>query len=191
MASSCSAWIVATMSPIRPAAVAFERGQQRAFAGDGQARLVDRLLVEDLVVEAARRSRPLREKVAAADDVHRLHGRGPVEWPRNRRPPIHDEGCVCLVLDPDAADVPARDRSSMSRRPNMAAVADVQVGEPALGDVPGDVALEDAPGARRPHDVGIGLPHPLGGGSHRLQLGIRRVDVGLLGGELGVGVRSV
>ena len=40
-------------------------------------------------------------------------------------------------------------------------------------------------------DVGVRRPDPLGRGSHRLQPGVRGVDVGLLGGELGVGERSV
>ena len=70
-------------------------------------------------------------------------------------------------------------------------VADVEVGEPALGHVPGDVALEPGlVGAAGPH-VGVGRPDPFGRGSHGLQPGVRGVDVGLLGGELGVGVRSV
>ena len=77
----------------------------------------------------------------------------------------------------------------MSRRPNISGdVADVEVGEPALGHVPGDVALEARlVGAARP-DVGVRRADPLGRGAHRLQPGVRGVDVGLLGGELGVGV---
>ena len=35
------------------------------------------------------------------------------------------------------------------------------------------------------------VAHPFGRGSHRLQPGVRGIDVGLLGSELGVGVRSV
>ena len=88
-------------------------------------------------------------------------------------------------------DVPARPVLHVEAAEHQRRVADVEVGEPALGDVPGDVALEAGlVGAAGPH-VGVGGAHPLGRGSHRLQPGVRGIDIGLLGSELGVGVRSV
>ena len=99
-------------------AVAFERGEQRAFARDLEAGIGDGPLVEDLVVEAGDLAALLGDEVAAAHDRHRRDRGGTVEGFGDRRPPVDDERRVRLVLDREAADVPARAASSMSRRPN-------------------------------------------------------------------------
>jgi hypothetical protein len=60
------------------------------------------------------------------------------------------------------------------------------LGEAALGDVVGDVALEPGlVGAARAH-VGVGLAHLPRGLAHGLEPRVRRRDIGLFGGELRV-----
>ena len=98
---------------------------------------------------------------------------------------------MLLVLDRDPADVPLRPVLHVEAAEHQRRVADIQVGEPALSHVPGDIALEPGlVGAARPH-VGVRLAHPFGRVAHRLQPGVRGIDVGLLGCELRVGVRLV
>ena len=94
---------------------------------------------------------------------------------------------MLLVLDREAPDVPAGAVLHVEPAEHERGVADVEVGEPALGDVPGDVALEAGLVGAARADVGVGRPDPLGGGSHRLQPGVRGVDVRLLGRELEFG----
>src|SRR6266542_645737 len=68
-ASSCSAWIVATM---------FERGEQRRLAHDREAGLVGGGGVEDLVVDADQLA-AVDLEVSAPDDAHGLDPGGAVE----------------------------------------------------------------------------------------------------------------
>ena len=89
-------------------AVAFERGEQRALAGDRQPFVVDRVLVEHLVVEADQLAALAGDEVTAAHDVHRLDRGRPVEGLGDRCPPVDDERRVLVVLDGEAPDVPAR-----------------------------------------------------------------------------------
>ena len=93
-----------------------------------------------------------------------------------------------VVLDREAADVPARTPSlQVEAAEDQGRLADVEVGEAALGDVPGDVALEAGlVGAAGAH-VGVRGPDPFGRGPHGLEPGVGRVDIGLFGGELGIG----
>ncbi len=172
-------------------AVALERGEQRAFTGDREAGFVDGLLVEHLVVEADQLAALLGDEVPAANDRHRLDRGRAVEGLRYRGPPVDDERRVLLVFHGDPADVPARVIFHVEAAEHERRVADVEVGEAALGHVPGDVALEPGlVGSARPH-VGVRLPDPFGRGSHGLEAGVRGIHVRLLGGELRVDERSV
>ena len=98
---------------------------------------------------------------------------------------------MLLVLDRDASDVPARVVLHVEPAEHERRVTDVEIGEAALGHVPGDVALEAGLVGSAGADVGVGLPDPLGRGSHGLQAGVRGIHVRLLGGELRVDERSV
>ena len=172
-------------------AVPFERGEQRALARDFEAGGRDRLLVEDLVVEAGDLPALLGDQVAAADDPHRRDGRGPVERLRNRRPPVDDQRRVLVVLDREPPDVPGGTVVEVETAEHERGVADVEVGQAALGDVPGDVALQAGlVGPARAH-VGIGGPHSLGGGPHGLEPGVRSIHVDLLGIELRIWLGTV
>ena len=179
------------MSPMRPVRLRSSAASSAPSPAIGQPGLVDGLLVEHLVVEADELAALAGDEVAAPDDVHRLDRGGPVERLGHRRPPVDHQRRVLLVLHGDPADVPARPVLHVEAAEHERRIADVEVGEPALGDVPGDVALEAGLVRAAGPDVGVGGPHPLGRGSHRLQPGVRGVDVGLLGSELGVAVRSV
>ena len=93
---------------------------------------------------------------------------------------------MALVLDRQAADVPADAAFEVEPAEDQGRLADVEVGQAALGHVPGDVALEAGlVGAAGAH-VGVGGPDPFGRGAHRLEPRVGRRDVGLLGGELRV-----
>ncbi len=93
---------------------------------------------------------------------------------------------MALVLDGQAAHVPADTPLEVEAAEHQGRLADVEVGEPALGHVPGDVALEPGlVGAARAH-VGVGGPDPFGGRAHRFEPRVGRRDVGLLGGQLRV-----
>ena len=91
-----------------------------------------------------------------------------------------------LVLDREAPDVPAHTPLEVEAAEHQGRLADVEVGQAALGDVPGDVALEPGlVGAAGAH-VGVGGPDPFGRGSHGLEPRVRRRDIGLFGGQLRV-----
>ena len=165
-------------------AVAFERGEQRAFTGDLQTGVGDRLLVEDLVVEAGDLTTLLREQMAAAHDPHRGDGGRPVERFGDRGPPVDHEWRVLSVLDRQAPDVPAGDVLHVEPSEHERRVTDVEVGETSLRHVPGDVALEAGLVRAAGPNVRIRGAHPFRGLAHRLQTGVGSVDVGLFGLEL-------
>ena len=101
-------------------------------------------LVEHLVVEADELAALAGDEVAPAHDAHRLDRGRPVERLGDRRPPVDDERGVLRVFDREPPDVPVVDPESLhvEAAEHERRVADVEVGEAALGDVPGDVALE-------------------------------------------------
>ena len=86
--------------------------------------------------------------MAAADDPHRRDGRGAVEGLGDGRSPVDDERGVLVVLDGEAPDVPGGGVVEVEAAEHERGVADVEVGQAPLGDVPCDVALE--PGLVRP-----------------------------------------
>ena len=84
---------------------------------------------------------------------------------------------MVLVLDREAPDVPPDAAFEVEPAEDQRRLADVEVGQPALGHVPGDVALEPGlVGAAGAH-VGVGGPDPLGGRAHGFEAGVRRRDI--------------
>ncbi len=167
-------------------AVLLERGEERSFARDPQPLVLDRELVEHLVVEAGHLAALAGDEVAAADDRHRLDRGGPVEGLGDRCAPVDDERRVVLVLDREAPHVPPDAAFEIEPAEDQGRLTDVEIGQPALGHVPGDVPFEPGlMGAARAH-VGVGGTYPLGGGAHGFEAGVRPRDIALLCGELGV-----
>ncbi len=164
-------------------AMAIERGEQRALAGDGEARGLRRLGVEHLVVERGDVTATASDEVAAPHHVHRLDGRRPVERFGDRSAPVDDERVVLGVVDREAADVPRgrfrRVRFQVEAPEQQGGLADVELGEAAGGDLVGDVALEPGlVGAAGAH-LRVGAAHALGCGAHHLEPGVRSIDVRL------------
>jgi hypothetical protein len=168
-------------------AVAFEGGEERALAGDLQPFGLDRVLVEDLIVEADDFAALSGDEVPAAHDAHRRDRGRAVEGLGDGRAPVDDERSVVIVFDRDAADVPTRGILHVEPTEQQRRFADLEVGEPALGDVPRDVALEPRLVRSTRADVGVRGSDPLRRGPHRLEAGIGARDVRLLLGELGIG----
>jgi hypothetical protein len=167
-------------------AVAFERGEQRAFARDLEAGIGDRALVEDFVVKAGDLAALLGDDVPAAHHCHRCDRGGAVEGFGDRRAPVDHERCVRFVLDREAPDVPARRVFHVEPTEHEGRVGDVEVGQAPLGHIPGDVPLE--PGLVRPAraDVRVRGADPFGRRPHGLQPGVRGVHVALFGREFGI-----
>ena len=160
--------------------------KEGAFAGDPEALVLDRELVEDLVVDADHLSTLAGDQVAPPHDRHGCDGGGPVERFRHRCAPVDDERRVVLVLDGEAPDVPPNAAFEVEASEDQGRLADVEIGQAALGHVPGDIALEAGlVGASGPH-VGVRRADPFGRGSHRLEPRVRRRDIGLLGGDFRV-----
>ena len=162
-----------------PGAVAFERAEERAFAAHLETGRLGRVAVEHLVVERGDLASVAGDEVAAAHDAHRRDRRRPVERLGDRRPPVDHQRRVVGVLHREPPDVIRVAVLEIEPAEAERRLADVEVGEAALGDVVGDVALE--PGlvrAARP-DVGVRLPHPPGRPAHRLEPRVGRVEVGL------------
>ena len=67
-------------------------------------------------------------------------------------------------------------------------VADVEVGEPPLRHVPGDVPFEAGLVRAAGADVRIGGSHALRRRTHGLEPRVCTVDITLLGSELGIGI---
>ena len=178
IASSCSAWMVATMSRMPPGAVRSSAASSAPSPTTGEPRSAGGVGVEDLVVEADEaRGRRVME-VPAADDAHRLDRRRPVEGLGDRRAPVDDQRRVVVVGHRDPTDVEGvvgRSRSCRSRRPkHERRVADVELGQAAAGVGLGGVPLEAGLVGAAPRDVGVALRDPLGRPAHRRRDGRRR-----------------
>ena len=118
IASSCSAWIVATMSPMRPVRLRSSAASSAPSPATGSPLVLDRVLVEHLVVEADDLAALAGDEVAAAHDRHRLDRGGPVEGLGDRRAPVDDERRVAPRPRPRGARRTSGRRVSRSRRPN-------------------------------------------------------------------------
>ena len=162
MISSCSAWIVATMSRIpspRGALTAASRAASPSLATAGPA--------EDLVGEIDDLS-PARVELAAAPHVLRAGGGGDVERARCGRSPVEQQRFVIVLLveDADPADVGMLARKGVQPTETQPVVRDVQplhlLGQRTDLGIPFDECrhlLDRAPQSRR---VAVLHPRPLG-----------------------------
>ena len=157
MTSSCSPWIVATMSESAAGPGRLERRDQRALALDAALVEPGDGLAEELVVEAEQQPAAGGE-VTAADQAHRLAAGGPVERLGDRRPPVDDDRLLGLVGDGEAPDVEAVDQVGVGRGHLRARASNVG---PALVDAPeaqrlvADVELREAVGDVLVDDVAL------------------------------------
>ncbi len=185
IASSCSAWIVATMSPMRPVRSRSIAASERALPHDSETGVGRGLGVEHLVVEAEQLT-PAREEVAPARDAHRCNRRGTVERLGDRCPPVDDEWRLVGIGHREPADVIARavvevDTTEAERR-----VTDLQRREPPPRRGGGDVTLQPGlVGPAAPH-VGVALRHPRGRPAHVVESLVCGIEITLLGVDLGV-----
>ncbi len=169
-----------------PGAVPLQGREQRALARDPEPFVLDRFLVEHLVVEGGDFAALAGDEVAAPDHRHRLDRGGPVEGLGDGGAPVDDEGGVGVVLHGQAPDVPAHTPLEVEPAEHQGRLADLELGQPALGHVPGDVPLQAGlVGPARAH-VGVRGPDPFGGRAHRLEPRIGRRHIGLLGRQLRV-----
>ena len=195
MISSCSPWIVATMSESRPVrasssaviSVLRPRISRPSSTTDELAAEQPGRLAEELVLDGEELAATGGE-VAAADEPHRLAPGGPVEGLGDRRPPVDHERLAVLVGHRQAADVvavAAVPAGAVDAPEHEAGVAELQRGQPL-----GDVALDHLPlpagllGAALAH-----LDHraqPGGLLARALEAPVRVVDVGLLRSQIGV-----
>jgi hypothetical protein len=150
--------------------------EQEVAAGDGIARAVERLVAQ--VDEPP----SLRAEAAAQRHAVRVHRRRGVERPRRRRLPVADEHLLLVVVHPAAADV-ERLRRRVEIEPPEA--------EAALG------VLERAQPLRRPRlererrDLVVRrVRRVLDRLAHPVEVRVRRVDVRLLCGKVGVAHRK-
>ena len=173
-----------------------ERGDERAPAAD-LAALVDHgelaaeqpgRLAEELVLDGEQLAAAGGE-VAAAHEAHRLAAGGPVEGLGDRRPPVDDERLAVLVGHGQPADVvavAALAAGAVDAAEHQAGVAELERGQPL-----GDVALDHLPLPAGLLGAALAdLDHraqPGGLLARSLEAAVRVVDVGLLGGQVGVG----
>ncbi len=174
-------------------AVALQRGEQRALARDPEAFVFHGILVEDLVVEGGDLAALAGDEVAAPDDRHRLDRGRPVERLGHGGAPVDDEGSVGVVFHGQAPDVPAHAPLQVEAAEHQGRVADLELGQPALGHVPGDIPLQAGLVGPACAHVGVRGPDPFGRRPHRLEPRIGRRHIGLFGRQLRVrlGVRLV
>ena len=144
MIRSCSAWIVATMSPIRPVRRAVTRGHQRRLAGQpgaaaGRGGVVE---VEHLVVDGHDLAAPRAQVPAAAHALGRRGGGG-VERLRRGRAPVHQQRLVLALLVEQAqpADVAPLPRLGVEPPERQAVLGRAQRREPVGVHRGGGVAL--------------------------------------------------
>ena len=184
IASSCSAWMVATMSRIRPVRSWSSAANSAPFAHHREPGLGGGLGVEHLVVDAEE-SPTLGLEVPTAGDAHGLDCGGAVEGLGDRGPPVDDQWRQVVVGDRDPADV-VRGRLAALPRPEVEPpeaqrrLADVEAGQPAAGVRLGGLALEPGLVRAAAGDVGVSLRDLLGGPTHHLEAGVRRIQVALL-----------
>ncbi len=183
-----------------------EGGEQRPLPHHGEAGVRGGLGVEHLVVETDQ-APPVGLEVAAAGHVHGGHRGGAVEGLGDGSAPVDDQGVEIVVGDREAADVV---RGGVARGGGGARVlrvrrvrltglgdhveateaqgllADVEGGQTLPGVGLGGLPLEAGLVRATPLHVGVALGHPLRGSTHHVETGIGGIEMGLLGGELGV-----
>ena len=146
MISSCSAWIVATMSAIRPVRLAPTAASSAASLVSplrlGGARGAGGVEVEDLVVDAGDLATAGAQVPTPAHALGR-RGRGRVEGPGRGRAPVHQQRVVLVVLVEQAEPADVADLAVLGVEPpeREPVLGGAQRGEPVGVDARGDVAL--------------------------------------------------
>ena len=179
-----------------PGADLLERGDQGALAPDLPAVVDDRQLAaeepgglaEQLVLDGQQLAAPGGE-VAAADQAHRRAPGGPVEGLGHRGPPVDHQRLPLLVGHGQAPDVEAvapLALGAVDPPEHEAGVAELEGGQPV-----GDVALDHLP--LPPGLLRAALAHldhraqTSGLEARALEAVVGTVDVGLFGGQVGMG----
>ena len=103
MTTSCSAWIVATISRISPVRAA----PISASTGSGTPVAVSRVGIVELLVEVGRQIAVDGREPAAMAESQGIETSGSVERRSDRRSPVDDHGIVGIVFDVPSTDVPA------------------------------------------------------------------------------------
>ena len=200
IASSCSAWMVATMSRMRPV---------RSWSSAASSAPSPTTVKPDAsAASASNTSSSMPEEtptvgleVAAAGDAHRLDRGGPVEGLGDRGAPVDDQRREVVVGDRDAADVEGlasagrrrpvglgrRRRQEVEAAEAQRRVADVEAGQAAAGVGLGRLALEAGLVGAAPGDLRVPLGDPLGRPAHDVEAGVGGVEVALLRCQLGIG----
>ena len=196
MISSCSPWIVATMSLSRPV---------RTSSSAAISVLWPRISRPSSTTVSSPPSRPADSPNSSSSMASSWRPRvakwrrrtrpigcaagGPVEGLGHGGPPVDDQGLALLVGHRQAADVvavAALAAGAVDAAEHEAGVAQLQGGQPL-----GDVALDHLP--LPPGLLGAALAdlhhRPQAGGllARALEAGVGVVDVGLLGGQVGMG----
>ena len=144
--ASCSAWMVATMSPSFPVRASSREASSAALPTRSEPGALRQqgLAVEDLVLHGQELAAAGGE-VPAAVQTHGLAARGPVERLGHRGPPVDDQRVVVLVGDGDATDVEALAAVGLvpvDATEHQRGVADVELGQAAHDALVDDLALE-------------------------------------------------
>ena len=208
MISSCSAWIVATMSPswpVRPrssaaSSVLYPRSPESGPSALALDRPVEPVVVADTEVALAeqlvlqpQQGAALHGEVPAAGEAHRLAAGGPVERLGDGCPPVDDDRFALLVGDRQAADVERLEPVGCLGHPVDAAedqrcVAEVELGQPVDHGLVEHIALVArlkgaAEGAL------VEVSHPPGRVAADLETPVGVLDEFLFGGKIGVLLR--
>ena len=184
MMTSCSAWIVATMSDIRPVRDRSSAAMQRAFADDLEALGVGAADVEHLVVEVDHGAAP-GQQVAAPDQTHRVAPRRPVEGLRGGGPPVDDERVADLVEDREAPDLVGLAAGAVDAPEAQRRTAQLEVLEALIGEGEEALPLDAGLAGRGLAELAVVAHDVDGGPAHVLQALIGAIDSLLLGADLG------
>ena len=189
IASSCSDWMVATMSRIcgprarLSAAISAPSPTTTRSASEPVAQQV--VLDPDHPVARAAQH-------PTTDDLHRVDRGRPVERLGRRRPPVDHQGLVVDVADPDPADVADLTVGAIQPTEHQTLVLGVQHGETLGGLEREHVALVQTGAVLLADEAApVGLVevralggHLLGGASRFLETGVDEIHVRLLDGQL-------
>ena len=147
--------------------------------------------VAEVLVLDAEQLAPAGGEVAAAIETHRRATGGSVERFGHGRPPVDDDGLLALVGHGEAADVIGLalllivDRGSIDASEDQRGVAQLEITEATDDRVPDHISLEAGLFGAAPAD----LDHRAqtgGAAASGLETGVRVVDVGLFGFEIGM-----
>jgi hypothetical protein len=179
--TSCSAWIVATISRIAPERAAPISASTGSGMPTGDVALVG---VVEVLVEVGGQL-PVGEREPATERHAERVDRGrPVERRRDRRPPVDDDRIVVVVLDVAPTDVPIVDAPE-----EVAGARTAEVLE-GIGDGHLDVLLGDLVGGAVGIDRFQALDHPVARSARRPQSSTLLIELGKQVGPHGIGQPS-